>query len=204
MAYPSDNPHYPTPSTNTEYDMGEQYPQALTNDFAPLAYDHNVNTFASGDQVPMYPETPIDPRLSMGGGDPGPSDLSHYQIADAEPEAEEEEEEEEEEEQGQSLESSGEGGKYRCEVCGKPYKRPCDRKKHQNNHSRPQKCTMCNAGFAERKDLARHILVHHPDTAAAKDSRTKKQKGKCPECDYKGRKDNVRRHQKKTHSKTHK
>lgn len=78
------------------------------------------------------------------------------------------------------------------------FKRKCDLTKHQNNHKRAHKCLFegeCRyKGGAEVKDLHRHYWSHHP--VWAKDKKIPREETVCdfPGCNYKGRKDNVRRH----------
>jgi hypothetical protein len=93
---------------------------------------------------------------------------------------------------------------YVCEdeECNfKAFKRQCDLTKHQKNHRKPTLCPYpgCERGgeangFAEKKDLDRHIRRSHPDLEQQlnlpRDERS------CPleDCSYHGRYDNVRRH----------
>lgn len=49
-------------------------------------------------------------------------------------------------------------------------------------------------GFAEVKDLHRHLWSHHPVYARAEKIPEEKTKCDYPGCDYRGRKDNVQRH----------
>ncbi|KAK1749338.1 hypothetical protein QBC47DRAFT_152638 [Echria macrotheca] len=94
---------------------------------------------------------------------------------------------------------------YVCELqnkhgnlCGKKFPRQCDLTKHQKNHSRPTPCEHCPLGFAERKDLERHMNTHHPYEAAVEG--LKKDEKLCPlMCGYKGRADNLKRHVEKKH-----
>ncbi|KAK3348536.1 hypothetical protein B0H65DRAFT_508404 [Neurospora tetraspora] len=76
------------------------------------------------------------------------------------------------------------------------FKRKCDLTKHQNNHRRPRKCPIegCTYGGAEQKDLNRHLWSYHP--VYSREKNIPKEETMCdfPGCDYKGRKDNVRRH----------
>ncbi|KAK4173523.1 hypothetical protein QBC36DRAFT_303577 [Triangularia setosa] len=94
-------------------------------------------------------------------------------------------------------------GKFKCLYAGKDsvckgsklYKQPGELRKHQKNHRKPTDCKICGKGFAERKDLDRHKLKHHPDDPSVRsDRRVQKQRGKCPMCPYKGRPDNIKRH----------
>ncbi len=64
--------------------------------------------------------------------------------------------------------------------------------KHKNNHKRPRRCDICGKKKAERKDLHRHMWAHHPDEARRRG--VPKDEDFCPECEYHGRKDNVKRH----------
>jgi len=88
-------------------------------------------------------------------------------------------------------------------VCGSIFKRPCDLKKHQRNHTRPVKCELgCTnkdgtpLGFAEVKERSRHDLKYHSSPEMISKSLLQ-----CPEegCPYKGRPDNVKRHHRAKH-----
>lgn len=64
--------------------------------------------------------------------------------------------------------------------------------KHFNNHTKRRRCDFCDGGGAETKDLNRHMWSRHPEEA--RELGIPKDEDKCPSCDYKGRKDNVKRH----------
>jgi hypothetical protein len=70
------------------------------------------------------------------------------------------------------------------------------RRKHVRNHKRPIDCPDCPPdtyqGSAQNKDHYRHYWSHHP--TRAKELGYPKEEDKCPNCDYKGRSDNVKRH----------
>ncbi|KAK3689314.1 hypothetical protein B0T22DRAFT_536257 [Podospora appendiculata] len=100
-------------------------------------------------------------------------------------------------------ENTNSGGEkpFRCgfDGCNKAYELQYKLTKHQNNHTRPRTCDYCPPGGykggAEMKDLNRHIWTFHPTQAKALG--TPKDEDECPNCDYKGRSDNVKRHRKK-------
>jgi hypothetical protein len=72
------------------------------------------------------------------------------------------------------------------------------RRKHRKTHKPPNRCNYCNDRFAEKNALYRHYAVHHPGSKEASDRRARAFKATCPHpgCDYRGRKDNVKRHRK--------
>ncbi|KAK0724497.1 hypothetical protein B0H67DRAFT_481293, partial [Lasiosphaeris hirsuta] len=72
-------------------------------------------------------------------------------------------------------------------------------RKHQKNHKKPTKCvaTGCTAGFAELKDMHRHMWTNHADQARALSIPNETRK--CPDCDFKGRRDNLKRHVRTKH-----
>jgi hypothetical protein len=72
--------------------------------------------------------------------------------------------------------------------------------KHYHNHEKRRECQICKVGVgAETKDLNRHMWTHHPNEASEND--LPRQDERCEECDYKGRKDNLKRHKDKKHKK---
>jgi hypothetical protein len=95
---------------------------------------------------------------------------------------------------GPSSGPAATGMPYVCDVegCTREFERQCDLDKHQNNHYRPRICDICGAGFAENKDLFRHMWTHHPDEA--RDRGVPREDDECPVCGYSGRRDNVKRH----------
>ena len=90
-------------------------------------------------------------------------------------------------------------GYHSCLQCGRSYARACDLRKHQKNHQRPNKCPLCDKGFAENKDLDRHLWIHHP--MDAKQRQTLGGRALCPHapCQYVGRRDNLKRHIQQVH-----
>ncbi|GAB1318156.1 hypothetical protein MFIFM68171_08366 [Madurella fahalii] len=76
--------------------------------------------------------------------------------------------------------------------CNNSYPRQCDLDKHYNNHTKRRRCDLCDGGGAETKDLNRHMWSRHPEEARQRN--IPRDEDKCPTCDYKGRKDNVKRH----------
>jgi len=87
------------------------------------------------------------------------------------------------------------------EKCGKSFARRCDLTKHQNNHTRPRKCLVSGCtvvGFAETKDLHRHMLSHHPQSA--REWGIENDRVPCVYCGAKFRPDNRLRHERKCKS----
>ncbi|KAK4167029.1 hypothetical protein QBC43DRAFT_12364 [Cladorrhinum sp. PSN259] len=93
---------------------------------------------------------------------------------------------------------------YKCTKCGVRHRRPCDldhiNRKHMHNHSKRRKCPLAAEegcqwkGGAENKDLHRHLWSHHNNYARANNIPKDEEICDYPGCDYKGRKDNVKRH----------
>ncbi|KAK3997839.1 hypothetical protein QBC44DRAFT_46142 [Cladorrhinum sp. PSN332] len=110
---------------------------------------------------------------------------------------------------GESSTTGAAGNQLWCdeENCRNPgpFSRPCDLRKHQNNHTRPRACDICPESddprrpsrFAERKDLHRHYWTNHPDYARG--NNIPNDRMECPFCTYKSRSDNVLRHIEKKH-----
>ncbi|KAK3317476.1 hypothetical protein B0T19DRAFT_292886 [Cercophora scortea] len=106
-----------------------------------------------------------------------------------------------------SANDSGGGGgdkPFRCDFkfpgCDKAFDQQYKLTKHQKNHKRPLTCDICppgTKGFAENKDLNRHMWIYHPAHAEAQG--IPKEEDECPKpgCNYRGRTDNVKRHMKK-------
>lgn len=100
-------------------------------------------------------------------------------------------------------------GQFVCDVldCTNPvHYRMCDLRKHQKNHEKPRLCKYCppnrdgkRVGFAENKDLNRHMWVKHSERAI--ELGTPKEEMVCQdaECTYKSRRDNVLRHMEAVH-----
>lgn len=90
---------------------------------------------------------------------------------------------------------------FQCDKCENTYTRQCDLNKHKKNHDKPKKCNFCGEGFAEPKDTDRHMYGHHADdmTPEQREELKNKLQKECPECDYHGRYDNVKRHRKTQH-----
>ncbi|KAK4464423.1 hypothetical protein QBC42DRAFT_45780 [Cladorrhinum samala] len=90
---------------------------------------------------------------------------------------------------------------YKCPHCRrKRYRLQCELDKHLHNHTRRRRCPIrgCQAGSGETRDLNRHLWTNHREYA--RENNVPKEEIPCdfPGCDYKGRKDNVKRH-KDTH-----
>ncbi|KAK4101253.1 hypothetical protein N658DRAFT_486283 [Parathielavia hyrcaniae] len=104
---------------------------------------------------------------------------------------------------GPSSAPAGPERPYKCTFTGCTHseRRQCDLTKHMKNHTKPNKCDICVAGGAETKDLNRHMWTNHP--AEAKRRGVPKDEVQCPGCEYKGRKDNVKRHWDTIHKKKH-
>lgn len=90
---------------------------------------------------------------------------------------------------------------FSCDKCDEAFRRQGDLRKHQKNHTRRRCCPLCNQGFAERKDLNRHLWVKHPKEAHQYGV-PGSYRVPCPHvpCPYIDREDNVRRHIKLVHS----
>ncbi|KAK0724495.1 hypothetical protein B0H67DRAFT_107144 [Lasiosphaeris hirsuta] len=74
--------------------------------------------------------------------------------------------------------------------CERSFKRGCDLRKHMKNHLRPTMCEFCSKGFAENKDLKRHVRAHHGDEVGGRGADFR-----CPACSYTtNRDDNLKRH----------
>lgn len=97
-----------------------------------------------------------------------------------------------------------ENGTYRCAYPGckskKPYPQPGGLTKHQRNHTRPEKCNICDKGYAQNKDLYRHMWKEHRLDAIQQN--IPRVDTKCPVegCNHRGRSDNVTRHLRTVHS----
>jgi uncharacterized C2H2 Zn-finger protein len=70
-------------------------------------------------------------------------------------------------------------------------------RKHEKLHTQPLECPFCPRTAAERKDMNRHLWVHHQAYAHAngipKDTR------ECPDCGQEFRRDNLKRHMRRMH-----
>lgn len=84
--------------------------------------------------------------------------------------------------------------------CDREFTHTWEYNKHVKQHERPQKCDVCGASKAHRRDLDRHYVVHHPDRALAKGLTVERSN-----CWVKGcsetfaRKDHLKRHLKNKH-----
>jgi uncharacterized C2H2 Zn-finger protein len=77
-----------------------------------------------------------------------------------------------------------------CKYCWTRFPRTRELNKHLNLHLRPYKCEECGEGFAEKRDLSRHV-VRHKDREVIHH---------CPKCDSVfGRIDNLNKHLRKYH-----
>ncbi|KAH7407650.1 hypothetical protein BKA64DRAFT_426768 [Cadophora sp. MPI-SDFR-AT-0126] len=89
---------------------------------------------------------------------------------------------------------------FRCNECLKEFLQRSQLNKHLRIHTRPLQCELCPQDiirFAERKDLDRHYWSTH--RTYAQDNNIPRDSKACPDCDYVGRSDNVRRHQQNQH-----
>jgi len=87
---------------------------------------------------------------------------------------------------------------FKCTCCSRAFSKEGDLTKHWRNHSRPLPCLVCDAeygGAAQNRDLNRHYWTHH--AIWAKEHNIPEEKSQCPNCDYRGRNDNVKRHSEK-------
>lgn len=85
--------------------------------------------------------------------------------------------------------------------CGKGFYKKCELRKHSQQHSKPHRCSLCDAFCsAELRGLQRHYWTSHREWAERNE--IPRQIGKCdfPGCKYEGRLDNVSRHMRR-HSK---
>ncbi|KAK4224173.1 hypothetical protein QBC38DRAFT_25845 [Podospora fimiseda] len=83
-------------------------------------------------------------------------------------------------------------------LCKKTFDKVSDLKRHERKHRQPFRCEICNKGHLDKRALGRHLWAQHPEHAQK--TNTRSEQTKCPQCDYKGRADNVARHMKR-HSK---
>jgi uncharacterized C2H2 Zn-finger protein len=84
-----------------------------------------------------------------------------------------------------------------CKSKKRVFELACQLRKHQKNHSRPNKCPYCKTfkGGAEPKDLARHLRKAHSDLPQVRnDKRIWKEMVRCPRCAKDMRVDNRNRH----------
>ena len=51
-------------------------------------------------------------------------------------------------------------GNLKCEHCTKSFKTLCDKKAHEDTHTRPFKCDECDATFGRKSNLIGHMRVH--------------------------------------------
>ncbi|KAH6692849.1 hypothetical protein BKA61DRAFT_584580 [Leptodontidium sp. MPI-SDFR-AT-0119] len=89
---------------------------------------------------------------------------------------------------------------FRCEQCSKEFLQRSLLTKHLRVHTKPLRCKLCpqgTPGFAEQKDLNRHYWSTH--RTYAQNNHIPRDSRACPDCDYEGRTDNVRRHQQNVH-----
>jgi len=89
-----------------------------------------------------------------------------------------------------------------CEYCQKGFSKQYELTKHLRNHTRPLQCEVCPegryGGAAQLKDLYRHYWSTH--RLYAKEHNIPQDYESCPDCDYDGRKDHVKRHRRNQHS----
>jgi len=88
---------------------------------------------------------------------------------------------------------------FRCKHCERTFPKQCLLTRHLRNHTKPLSCQLCPSGehgVAQFKDLHRHYWSNH--RLYAEENMIPKEWDNCPNpnCDYEGRKDNVKRHQK--------
>ncbi|KAK4187668.1 hypothetical protein QBC35DRAFT_384433, partial [Podospora australis] len=95
-------------------------------------------------------------------------------------------------------------GRYQCAArdckSTKLYQHPGELRKHQKNHTRPEKCGVCGVGRAEKKDVYRHMWRAHLLEAIEQNIPQVSTKCHFPGCTHKGRRDNVTRHLKTVHA----
>jgi len=70
-------------------------------------------------------------------------------------------------------------------------------RKHEHIHTRPLRCQLCGVAKAERKDLNRHLWVHHKDFA--RKNNIPSDMIACPDCGEQTRSDNLKRHRTRKH-----
>lgn len=62
------------------------------------------------------------------------------------------------------LPTHGSGGRFKCQVCKKFFRREHYLKLHAHIHSgeKPYKCSVCESAFNRKDKLKRHMLIHEP------------------------------------------
>ncbi|KAF7238926.1 hypothetical protein EYD10_14338 [Varanus komodoensis] len=62
------------------------------------------------------------------------------------------------------LPTHGGGGKFKCQICKKFFRREHYLKLHAHIHSgeKPFKCSVCDSAFNRKDKLKRHMLIHEP------------------------------------------
>ncbi|KAE8450424.1 hypothetical protein EG329_006499 [Mollisiaceae sp. DMI_Dod_QoI] len=95
---------------------------------------------------------------------------------------------------------------YKCSFCAKTFDKRHLLNRHEKQHTKPVQCPVpgCSHSTAKRRDMQRHIIVHHPNDDAAEPSMVMRQ-FMCPvagckhaEAGFK-RKDHLVRHMKRIH-----
>jgi hypothetical protein len=87
---------------------------------------------------------------------------------------------------------------HQCRWCGREFDQSSMLKQHIRRHTRPVRCEQsgCSASFATKRDMFRHLATHHSARHAIQDNA-----GFCELCGkHFTRRDNLRRHQHRTHS----
>ena len=56
-----------------------------------------------------------------------------------------------------ALNTSGGGGRYSCDECGKLFKHPGSLQHHRHIHRGTHKCPSCGKAFSRRWDMERHL-----------------------------------------------
>jgi len=102
--------------------------------------------------------------------------------------------------------SSSSSSVYKCSFCAKTFDKRHLLNRHEKQHTKPVQCPVsgCSHSTAKRRDMQRHIIVHHPNDDSAQPSMVVPQ-FMCPvagckhaEAGFK-RKDHLVRHMKRIH-----
>jgi hypothetical protein len=71
---------------------------------------------------------------------------------------------------------------------------------HKRVHTKPLGCPLCpkaDYSAAQKREVNRHLWAKHPDYAQS--NNIPRERATCLECEYEGRRDNVRRHRQDQH-----